>query len=445
MGVLTMIAQLILSLSILVVLHEMGHFIPAKWFKTRVEKFYLFFDIKFSLFKKKIGDTEYGIGWLPLGGYVKIAGMIDESMDKEQMKLPPQPWEFRSKPAWQRLIIMLGGVTVNFLLGFFIFGMMLWGYGKQYLRNDKLEYGMYADSLGRAMGFMDGDRIYSIGGKTVVDFSSAMLRKEIVLNNAKLIYVIRDGKQVRMEVDPKFVQLLSSNEYKNYVVVDYRIPFVIGSVAKGSPAAEADLHKGDSIFYIANRPTPYFNEAVERLQENKGRATRIGFVRFGVQEERTVYVDKNGKIGVGLRGPYELGWTGTQEYSLAKAIPAGFSDGVDFMSDWFKGISQLFKGHVKAKDSLGGFITITKLFDTSWDWQSFWRITAILSFILAIMNLLPIPGLDGGHVIFLLWEVVTGKKPSDKVMEYSTYVGFALILGLLVFANGLDIMRLFGK
>lgn len=445
MGILTMIAQLILSLSILVILHEMGHFIPAKWFKTRVEKFYLFFDIKFSLFKKKIGDTVYGIGWLPLGGYVKIAGMIDESMDKEQMQQPAQPWEFRSKPAWQRLIIMLGGVTVNFILGFFIFGMMLWGYGKEYLRNDKLEYGIYADSLGQAMGFRDGDKIYSIGGETVVDFSSAMLRKEIVLNNAKQVYVIRDGHQARMDLDPKFVQILSSSAYKDYVVIDFRIPFVVESVTKGSPAAEADLHPGDSIIYVANRPTPFFNDAVARLQENKGQAARIGFYRKGEEFERTVYVDKQGKIGVGLRGPYQLGWTGTQHYSLAKAIPAGISDGIGFMGDWFKGIAQLFRGHVKAKDSLGGFITITKLFDTSWNWQSFWRITAILSFILAIMNLLPIPGLDGGHVIFLLWEVVTGKKPSDKFMEYATYVGFALVLGLLVFANGLDIMRLFGK
>ena len=445
MGVLTMIAQLILSLSILVVLHEMGHFIPAKLFKTRVEKFFLFFDVKFALFKKKIGETVYGIGWLPLGGYVKIAGMIDESMDKEQMQQPAQPWEFRSKPAWQRLVIMIGGVTVNFLLGFFIFGMMLWGYGKQYVRNDKLEYGIYADSLGQAMGFRDGDKIYSIGGKTVTDFYPGILRKEIVLNNAKQVYVIRDGIKSRLDIDPKYVQVLASNDYKDYVVIDYRIPFVVGSVVKGSPAAQADLHRGDSIFYVANRPTPYFNDAVRRLQENKGREARIGFVRMGEQIERTVYVDKDGKIGVGVRGPYELGWVGTQKYSLAQAIPGGVSEGLEFMGNWFKGIAQLFRGHVKAKDSLGGFITITKLFSTSWDWQSFWHITAILSFILAIMNLLPIPALDGGHVMFLLWEVATGRKPSDKFMEYATYVGFALVLGLLVFANGLDIMRLFGK
>src|SRR6187549_3802820 len=203
MGVLTMIAQLILSLSILVVLHEMGHFLPAKWFKTRVEKFYLFFDVKFALVKKKIGETEYGIGWLPLGGYVKIAGMVDESMDIEQMKLPPQPWEFRSKPAWQRLIIMLGGVTVNFILGFLIFGMMLWGYGKEYLSNEKLEYGIYADSLGKAMGFLDGDKIVSIGGEAMDEFSPAVLRKEIVLNNAKQIHVLRNGIEARLDVEPQ--------------------------------------------------------------------------------------------------------------------------------------------------------------------------------------------------------------------------------------------------
>lgn len=445
MGVLTMIAQLILSLSILVVLHELGHFIPAKLFKTRVEKFFLFFDVKFALVKKKIGETVYGIGWLPLGGYVKIAGMIDESMDKEQMAQPAQPWEFRSKPAWQRLIIMVGGVTVNFLLGFFIFGMMLWGYGKEYVRNDKLEYGIYADSLGQAMGFRDGDKIFSIGGKEITDFYPGLLRKEIVLNNAKQVYVIREGVKVRLDIDPGYTHVLASNDYKDYIVVDYRIPFVIGRVEKGSPAADADLHPGDSIFYVANRPTPYYNEAVKRLQENKGLATRIGFVRMGDQMERVLYVDKKGKIGVAVKGPYQLGWVGTQNYSFAQAIPGGFTEGVEFMSNWFKGIAQLFRGNVKAKDSLGGFITITKLFNTSWDWQSFWHITAILSFILAIMNLLPIPALDGGHVMFLLWEVITGKKPSDKFMEYATYVGFALVLCLLVFANGLDIMRLFGK
>ncbi len=445
MGVLTMIAQLILSLSILVVLHELGHFAPAKWFKTRVEKFYLFFDVKFSLFKKKIGETEYGIGWLPLGGYVKIAGMVDESMDLEQMKLPPQPWEFRSKPAWQRLIIMLGGVTVNFILGFLIFGMMLWGYGKEYISNDKLEYGIYVDSLGTELGLRDGDKIIAIGGNKLEEFSPQALRKEIVLNNAKQIVVRRDSQDLKIDVDPKFVQLLSSTDYKDYFIMSARVPFVVKEVTAGGNAAKAGLAKDDQIVYVDNRPAIYQHEVVEAFQKAQGQTVRLGYIRGGQTLETPVTIDDKGKIGIGLKTPPDFGWTGRKDYTLAQAIPAGFADGVTFMGDWFKGIAQLFKGKVKAKDSLGGFITITKLFSDTWDWESFWRITGILSFILAIMNLLPIPALDGGHVVFLLYEVITGRKPSDKFMEYSTYVGFAIVLGLLVLANGLDIMRLFGK
>ena len=445
MGVLTMIAQLILSLSILVVLHELGHFVPAKWFKTRVEKFYLFFDVKFSLLKKKIGETEYGIGWLPLGGYVKIAGMIDESMDKEQMKQPPQPWEFRSKPAWQRLIIMLGGVTVNFILGFLIFGLMLWGYGKEYLENDKLQYGIYVDSLGTEIGLKDGDKLIAIGGEKVTEFSASMLRKEIVLNNAKQIIIYRDSQQQTIQVDPKFVQVLSSGDYNDYTVIGPRIPFAIGKITGGGNAEKAGLQVGDEIVYINNKPAQYQHEVVKALRDTKGTKANIGYKRNGQQTETSVDVDENGKIGITLKSASEFGWTGREEYTLAKAIPGGFTEGVAFMGDWFKGIAQLFRGNVKAKDSLGGFITITKLFSTTWDWESFWRITGILSFILAIMNLLPIPALDGGHVVFLLYEVISGRKPSDKFMEYSTYVGFAIVLGLLLLANGLDIMRLFGK
>jgi len=445
MGVLTMIAQLILSLSILVVLHELGHFAPAKWFKTKVEKFYLFFDVKFALFKKKIGETEYGIGWLPLGGYVKIAGMVDESMDIEQMKLPPQPWEFRSKPAWQRLIIMLGGVTVNFILGFLIFGMMLWGYGKEYLQNDKLEYGIYVDSLGTELGLLDGDKLISVGGEKVEQFSPAMLRKEVVLNNAKQLQVMREGQPLTVDIDPKFVQVLSSTDFKDYSVIGPRIPFVIGKVTEGSNAEKAGLQKDDEIVLINNIPSRFQHEVVKALREVKGQTVRLGIMRGGQASEIPVDVDENGKIGIALKSAAEFGWTGREEYTLARAIPGGITEGVAFMGDWFKGIAQLFRGNVKAKDSLGGFITITKLFSTSWDWESFWRITGILSFILAIMNLLPIPALDGGHVVFLLYEVFTGKKPSDKFMEYSTYVGFAIVLGLLILANGLDIMRLFGK
>ena len=445
MGVMTMIAQLILSLSILVVLHEMGHFLPAKWFKTKVEKFYLFFDVKFALFKKKIGETEYGIGWLPLGGYVKIAGMVDESMDLEQMKQPPQPWEFRSKPAWQRLIIMLGGVTVNFILGFLIFGMMLWVYGKEYLVNEKLEHGIYVDSLGTDMGFMEGDKILAIGGTKPEEFSPMNLRREIVLNNAREIIVFRNGGKMVLEVDPKYMQILSSNDYKNYTVIGPRIPFSIAKVTEGSNAEKAGLKAGDKIISIDGKPLTFQHEVMNEFQQLKGKTVVLGYERDGTPYQSSVLIDETGKIGVALTSASEMGLTAREEYSLAKAIPAGFSEGFSFMGDWFKGIGRLFQGHVKAKDSLGGFISITKLFSTSWDWESFWRITGILSFILAIMNLLPIPALDGGHVMFLIWEVVTGKKPGDKFMEYATYVGFAIVLGLLIFANGLDVMRLFGK
>ncbi len=445
MGIVTMIAQLILSLSILVVLHELGHFIPAKWFKTRVEKFYLFFDPKFSLFKKKIGDTEYGIGWLPLGGYVKISGMVDESMDLEQLKEPPKPWEFRSKPAWQRLIIMLGGVTVNFLLGFLIFGMMLWVYGKEYVVNDKMEYGIYVDSLGTQIGLMDGDKIISIGGEKMDEFLPNTLRREIVLNNAREIIVVRDSHEVTVKVDPKFIQILSSNFYKDFSVIGPRIPFAVHEVKENTPAAKAGLMKDDRIVSIDGRPLTFYHEVVKALRELTGKTIDLGYIRNGTEQHTSITTDENGRIGIRPKDERDFKWTAREEYSFAAAIPAGVRDGVSFMGDWFKGIGQLFRGNVKAKDSLGGFISITKLFSTSWDWESFWRITGILSFILAIMNLLPIPALDGGHVMFLVWEVVTGRKPGDKFMEYATYVGFAIVLGLLVFANGLDVMRLFGR
>lgn len=440
-----MVSQLILSLSILVVLHELGHFAPAKWFKTKVEKFYLFFDIKFSLFKHRIGETEYGIGWLPLGGYVKIAGMVDESMDLEQMKQPPEPWEFRSKPAWQRLVIMIGGVTVNFLLGFFIFGMMLWGYGKEYLRNDQLVHGIYVDSLGTVLGLRDGDRIRSIGDQPFSEFNPALLRKAIVLDNATSLEVQRGDTLLRLPVDPAMVAVLANNATSSFLIAGPRIPFVIGEVTTGSAADKAGLQAGDEVISIDSIPAMFQHEVIAKFRKAKGQTLRLGIRRNGQPSEVSVSIDDAGRMGVALKSAAEFGWTAREEYSLGRALSAGVRDGIGFIRDWFKGIAQLFRGQVKARDSLGGFISITKLFSTSWDWESFWRITAILSFILAIMNLLPIPALDGGHVMFLLWEVVTGRKPSDKFMEVATYIGFAIVLALLIFANGLDILRLFGK
>lgn len=308
-----------------------------------------------------------------------------------------------------------------------------------------MEYGIYVDSLGTELGLRDGDKIIAIGGNKLEEFSPQALRKEIVLNNAKQIVVRRDSQDLKIDVDPKFVQLLSSTDYKDYFIMSARVPFVVKEVTAGGNASKAGLAKDDQIVYVDNRPAIYQHEVVEAFQKAKGQTVRLGYIRGGQTLEAPVAIDDKGKIGIALKTPPDFGWTGRKDYTLAQAIPAGFSDGVTFMGDWFKGISQLFKGKVKAKDSLGGFITITKLFSDTWDWESFWRITGILSFILAIMNLLPIPALDGGHVVFLLYEVITGRKPSDKFMEYSTYVGFAIVLGLLVLANGLDIMRLFGK
>src|SRR5690606_29312935 len=309
----------------------------------------------------------------------------------------------------------------------------------------KLEHGIYIDSLGGALGLRDNDKILSIDEKPFTQFSAAMLREEIVLNEAKEIKVMRRGEEVVVPVDPKFTKILASSEYKDYVVVGAQIPFVIKRVAEGSNAQKAGLQAGDAMAHVEGWPYKYHHQVRLAFKQHAGKTVRIGYMRDGVMQETEVAIDEKGAIGVELQNEADLGLTSREEYSLFRAIPAGVSEGLNFMGDWFKSMGQVFKGKVKAKDSLGGFITITKLFSTSWHWESFWRITAILSFILAIMNLLPIPALDGGHVMFLLWEVVTGKKPSDKFMEYATYVGFLIVIGLIVLANGLDILRLFGK
>jgi regulator of sigma E protease len=277
------------------------------------------------------------------------------------------------------------------------------------------------------------------------EFSPIMLRREVVLENAKEIIVERGGKQEKIYIDPKYIPILSSNFYKDYQVIGPRIPFVVAEVKAGTPAEKAGLLKDDKIISIDSVPLTFQHEVVKALAESKGKTIDLGFLRNGTEQHTSITIDEKGKIGIALKNPHDFNWTAREEYSLEQSIPGGFNEGVSFMGDWFKGIGQIFKGNVKAKDSLGGFISITKLFSTSWDWESFWRITGILSFILAIMNLLPIPALDGGHVMFLIWEVATGRKPGDKFMEYATYVGFAIVLCLLVFANGLDVMRLFGK
>ena len=439
MAYVVMAAQLFLSLSILIVLHEMGHFFPAKWFKTRVEKFYLFFDPYFSLFKYTKGETEYGIGWLPLGGYVKIAGMIDESMDREQMKLPPQPWEFRSKPAWQRLIIMLGGVTVNFILGFILWGLVLWNWGASFLPAENATYGIVVDSLGRDMGLQDGDKILQIGDVPFTKFEPSILRREVIINNASSMQIERNGHKQTLAIDGKYSDILSRHEYKGMRIFSLRYPFILDSIAVNSPARSAGFQKGDKVVSVNGTPTPFYRQYDTLAQANKGKLTQIGIERNGTTMIIPITLTEQGKIGAYRKNPKMA----KETYTLGEAMPLGVIKGMDFLSTQIKAFGQMFRGKIKASESLGGFGSIAGMFGYSWDWERFWRMTAVLSLILGFMNLLPIPALDGGHVMFLLYEMISGRKPSDQFMEYATITGFVLVIGLVLYANGLDIIRNF--
>ena len=438
---LVMAGQLMLSLSILIVLHEMGHFFPARWFNTRVEKFYLFFNPWFSLFKIKRGETEYGIGWLPLGGYVKISGMIDESFDKEQMNQPPKPYEFRSKPAWQRLIIMLGGVTVNFILGFLLYGMVLWVWGEEYLPSENAKYGIFADSLGVELGFQDGDKVISVGEVPFDKFNDRIIIKEVAINNADRVDIVRDGREMSLKIDAKYVDILTRHENKNKRLFYPRIPFFVELIAKDSPAEKAGILKGDKIIAFDSIPTPFFNDFLTLATNNKSKDIVVTVERNGAEKKIPVTISKEGKIGVSPRSAGLILGTDTIEYSLFEAIPAGFVNGWIFLTDQIKAFGQIFSGKIKAKESLGGFGTIGSMFGNVWYWDHFWQMTAILSLILAFMNLLPIPALDGGYVMFLLFESITGIKPSDRVIEIANLIGFVLIISLVLYANGLDVFR----
>ena len=443
MDTLITVGQLVLSLSILIVLHEFGHFLPARLFGTRVEKFYLFFDPGFSLFKKQIGETEYGIGWLPLGGYVKISGMIDESFDKEQMQQEPQPWEFRSKPAWQRLIIMLGGVTVNFLLGFLIYGLVLWGYGEEYFPADNITAGIAVDSLGQEIGLQNGDKILRVGGVPFERFNDRIVLREIAINNAREIEVERNDVPTVVDVAPEWVDKLTRYENKNARLFVPRVPLVVAGVAPDSPAEAAGLQFEEQIVSVDGQPTPYFDQVTELLQDRKGQRVTVGLRPKDSETVREVplTLTEQGTMGIQVAPPDYFYDTERQEYTLPEALPAGVEQGVNFLGDQFKAFGQMFAGNIKVTESLGGFASIGGMFGKTWVWERFWYMTASLSLILAFMNLLPIPALDGGHVMFLLYEVVSGRKPSDKFMERATMVGFVIVLGLVVLANGLDIWR----
>lgn len=434
--------QLILSLSILVIVHEFGHFIFARMFKVRVEKFYLFFDPWFSLFKfkPKNSDTEYGVGWLPLGGYCKISGMIDESMDKEAMAQPAKPYEFRSKPAGQRLMIMVAGVVLNFLLALFIYSMILFTWGDTYLPLKNMRMGMDFSETSKAVGFRDGDILLRADNEELERYGSDCFRKVV---EAKTVTVLRDGKETVIPIPEDLMQRFM-RENKGFADPMPRMPMVVRELPiKDAPAALAGMLPGDSVVAVNGTSTPTFYDASGLLSQNKGQDVTIDFYRNGALQSLTMRTDSAGKIGVAVKLPTEMFQMVTRKYGFFESFPAGVMLGVNTLKGYVNDMKYVFTK--EGASSLGGFGTIGGLFPSVWDWRIFWERTAFLSIILAFMNILPIPALDGGHVMFLLYEVVARRKPSDKFLEYAQMVGMFILFGLLIYANGNDVFRFFFK
>jgi regulator of sigma E protease len=437
MDVIVKIAQLLVSLSILIVLHEMGHFVLARIFKVRVEKFYLFFDAGFSLFKKKIGDTEYGIGWLPLGGYVKISGMIDESMDREQMKKPAQPWEFRSKRAWQRLLIMLGGVIVNFLLALFIYILVFYKWGEEYVPVDRIAYGYSFEQQLLDLGLSNGDKILALDGEEVERWGS--IHHDIVVNGIQVIQVERDGSLVDVQVPEGSTSKLLKLKY----AMEPRIPCVVVGLPKDGNMIKAGIELNDQIIGVNGTAIQFYDEFFEMTRKEASSSFDLRVLRGADTIQITTSTDEEGYFGFNRKGYGDFFGTVVVKYSFLQSIPAGINRGFDITGSYLKQLKMLFKPETKAYEELGGFIKIGSIFPSIWDWEMFWNMTAFLSIILAIMNVLPIPALDGGHVMFLMFEIITGRKPGDKFMEYAQIVGMVLLLSLLLYANLNDIIGLF--
>lgn len=426
--------QLILSLSLLIVLHELGHFIPAKLFKTRVEKFYLFFDVKFSLFKKKIGETVYGIGWLPLGGYVKISGMIDESMDTEQMALPAQPWEFRAKPTWQRLIIMLGGVTVNLILGFLIYMMVMFVWGRTVITNDALTYGLSPTPQAQAIGFADGDKVLSVDGIVLEDAMD--VNKWLFLRGAMSVEVQRtNGEKAAIRVPEGFgKQLFASGEMFPLIP---NMPAIVEEVVADSPAAQAGMLLNDRIVGVNGEAFTSWTKIRQVIENRETERVSLRIERAG--QEKILYVEGIKDTPLGFYVQDTRPQTSEVSYEAAESIKQGFAYGYWTLYDYVAQFKFIFTK--KGASQLGGFGTIASLFPSKWDWRVFWERTALISIILAFMNVLPIPALDGGHVVFLTYEMLTGRKPHQKVLEYAQMIGLFLLLALFVYANGNDLYR----
>nr|WP_321375641.1 RIP metalloprotease RseP [uncultured Bacteroides sp.] len=441
--------QLIMSLSLLILIHEGGHFLFARLFKVRVEKFYMFFDWGFSLFKfkPKNSDTEYGIGWLPLGGYCKISGMIDESMDKEQMKEPAKSWEFRSKPAGQRFLIIVAGVIFNFLLALFIYSMILFTWGESYMLPKDMKMGMQFSEVAQKVGFQNGDILLSADGEELVRFPKAHRQ----IYNANEVTVQRHGKEAIVQIPKDFMnQLMAANTYLS----DCRYPYVIDSIIPNNGYAKAGMQSGDSIIAINGISTPAFNDYMEVVDKLKAAATKdsvkgasrnvtIAYVRAGVTDTVKVQLDSLYKGGAFAYRPDHFFKVVNKEYGFFESFPAGISLGVNTLKGYISDMKYVFTK--EGANSLGGFGTIGSIFPAQWDWQRFWEMTAFLSIILAFMNILPIPALDGGHAIFIVYEIIARRKPSEKFMEYAQMVGMFLLFGLLIWANFNDIIRYFFK
>ena len=436
------ISQFLLSLSLLIVLHELGHFIPAKAFKTRVEKFYLFFDVKFSLFKKKIGGTEYGIGWLPLGGYVKISGMIDESMDTEQMAQEPQPWEFRSKPAWQRLIIMLGGVFVNFVLALIIYIFASFVYGDTDIAASSIKDGYAVDNpLLTDLGFKTGDDVVAVGDVKVENVSD--IKGNFI--GAESITIKRDGVEKTIQMPEDFLGQFSSS--KDRSLFEIRMPFIFSKVSDSSANKGIDLKEGDLITSVNGQKIKYFDQFKPVLAELKGQTVTVDIVRDTETFKKELKVDNYGMFGIQPTGTYnrfeELGYLKIirKEYSLMDSFGVGYDKFTGQITSYFSQLKMIFSPSTGAYKGVGGFKAIFDIFPDTWSWEAFWSITAFLSIMLGVLNLLPIPALDGGHVMFLLYEMISGRKPGDKFMEYAQMVGFFILIALVLFANGNDVFK----
>ena len=431
MNILIQALQLILALSILVVIHELGHYFFARLFKVKVEKFYLFFDPWFALFryKPKNSDTEFGVGWLPLGGYVKIAGMIDESMDKEQMKQEPQPWEFRTKPAWQRLLVMAGGALFNIILAFIIYAMVLFTWNDTFLPPKNATMGMEFSQVALDAGFRNGDILLSIDGRELERIVPAVIFN---ISRANQVTVLRDGQEVQIAISEDFFRNLMTSDERFFTL---RVPTVVASIIEDSAAEKAGLMAGDSIVSVNGVMIPTLVDFRNELAKYKNELIKVAYYRDNVLQTTIVQVDSEGGIGF---VPRSLQWV-TKRYNFFQAFPAGVRLGIQTLRNYIYQFRYIFTR--EGATSLGGFGTIGGLFETQWDWHWFWMMTALLSIILAFMNLLPIPALDGGHIMFLLYEVISGRKPNEKFQEYAQIAGMIFILGLLLWANGLDIFR----